>query len=194
MLRNLIPFMSVMSINLTKSFIILVLQAQDYIRSLPIKPRIPFNHLYPHANPLAIDLLGKLLAFDPAKRISCEEALAHPYLAVWHDPNDEPECSSTFDFGFEDEDSVEGMRQLIVDEVNTFRAAVRSQARAAGGTKRQETLPVPSREEVINSPIADNVPANGATSNYTSAGRAPSPVMDDPSEELARQLEQQLGR
>ncbi|KAG8742316.1 Mitogen-activated protein kinase [Ceratobasidium sp. 414] len=167
--------------------------AQDYIRSLPIKPRIPFNHLYPHANPLAIDLLGKLLAFDPAKRISCEEALAHPYLAVWHDPNDEPVCSSAFDFGFEEEDSVEGMRKLIVDEVNTFRAAVRSQARATGATKREDTLPVPSREDVINSPISNNVPANGATSSYTNAGRAPSPVMDDPSEELARELEERLG-
>ncbi|KAG8697057.1 Mitogen-activated protein kinase, partial [Ceratobasidium sp. 394] len=120
-------------------------------------------------------------------------ALAHPYLAVWHDPNDEPVCSSTFDFGFEDEDSVEGMRNLIVEEVNTFRAAVRSQARAAAGAKRQDTLPVPSREEVINSPIRDTVPANGSTSNYTSTGRAPSPVMDDPSEELARELEQRLG-
>jgi len=168
-------------------------RAQDYIRSLPIKPRIPFNHLYPHANPLAIDLLGKLLAFDPAKRISCEEALAHPYLAVWHDPHDEPVCSSTFDFGFEDEDSVEGMRKLIVDEVNTFRAAVRSQARAAGMPKRQDVLPMPSREEVINSPISDNVPADGATSSYMNAGRAVSPVMDDPSEELARELEQRLG-
>ncbi|QRW12774.1 mitogen activated protein kinase [Ceratobasidium sp. AG-Ba] len=165
-------------------------RAQDYIRSLPIKPRIPFSHLYPHANPLAIDLLGKLLAFDPAKRISCEEALAHPYLAVWHDPNDEPVCSSAFDFGFEEEDSVEGMRQLILDEVNAFRSAVRSQARAAGGPKRQDTLPVPTREEVINSPIRDTVPANGSTSSYSNPNRAPSPVIDDPSEELARELEQ----
>jgi serine/threonine protein kinase len=34
--------------------------------------------LFPQANPLALDLLGKLLAFDPSKRISCEEALEHP--------------------------------------------------------------------------------------------------------------------
>lgn len=67
-------------------------RAQDYIRSLPIKPRIPFSTLYPHANPLAIDLLSKLLTFDPAKRISCEQALNHPYFAVWHDPTDEPVC------------------------------------------------------------------------------------------------------
>lgn len=35
-------------------------RAQDYIRSLPIKPRIPFQTLYPHANPLALDLLVKV--------------------------------------------------------------------------------------------------------------------------------------
>ncbi|KAG8730858.1 Mitogen-activated protein kinase [Ceratobasidium sp. 423] len=165
-------------------------RAQDYIRSLPIKPRIPFHTMYPSANPQALDLLGKLLAFDPAKRISCEQALSHPYLSVWHDPSDEP----PFDFGFEEEDSVEGMRQLIVDEVNDFRHAVRSQARAAGATRRQD-LSVPSREEVINSPLSEKVPANGATSSFTNtSGRVPSPVMDDPSEELARELEKTLGK
>jgi hypothetical protein len=51
---------------------------------------------------------------------------------------------------------------------------------------------VPSREDVINSPVKENVPANGATSSYTNTGRPPTPVMDDPSEELARELEQRL--
>ncbi|KAJ1306011.1 hypothetical protein OPQ81_010726 [Rhizoctonia solani] len=168
-------------------------RAQDYIRSLPIKPRIPFHTMYPGANPQALDLLGKLLAFDPAKRISCEQALSHPYLSVWHDPSDEPVCSSAFDFGFEEEDSVDGMRQLIIDEVNAFRHAVRSHA-LTGGTGRHQGLSVPSREEVINSPVSDRVPANGGTSSYTNAsGRVPSPVIDDPSEDLARELEKTLG-
>lgn len=69
-------------------------QAQDYIRSLPIKPRVPFSTLFPYANPLATDLLSQMLCFDPAKRISCEQALNHPYLQVWHDPADEPTCDS----------------------------------------------------------------------------------------------------
>jgi mitogen-activated protein kinase 7 len=50
----------------------------SYIRSLPIKPRVPFKTLYPKANPTALDLLQKLLTFDPAKRVGCEEALKHP--------------------------------------------------------------------------------------------------------------------
>ena len=48
--------------------------------------------IFPHANPLALDLLAKMLNFDPAKRVTCELALEHPYLAVWHDPTDEPVC------------------------------------------------------------------------------------------------------
>ena len=71
-----------------------VRQAQEYIRSLPIKPRVPFSMLYPRANPLAIDLLTQMLQFDPLKRISCEQAVNHPYFAVWHDPADEPSCPS----------------------------------------------------------------------------------------------------
>lgn len=43
-----------------------------------------------------------------------------------------------FDFSFEEEDTIEGMKHLIVDEVQTFRAEVRAQARAAGQIRRQD--------------------------------------------------------
>ncbi|GAA6060482.1 hypothetical protein JCM10212_007113 [Sporobolomyces blumeae] len=100
-------------------------RAQDYIRSLPFKPGVPFVQLFPSANPLALDLLAKLLAFDPHERISCEDALVHPYLSVWHEPADEPVCETKFDFGFEHEETIEGMRRLIVEEVESFRRMVR---------------------------------------------------------------------
>jgi len=164
-------------------------RAQDYIRSLPIKPRVPFATLYPHANPLAIDLLSQMLCFDPAKRISCEQALNHPYLQVWHDPADEPVCEAKFDFSFEEEDSIEGMKKLIVEEVNSFRKEVRAQARAAGQIRRQDSLPIPSRDEIISSPVREYGDVPGATSGYTvSAHRPPTPVMDNPSDELDREL------
>ncbi|EKM80734.1 hypothetical protein AGABI1DRAFT_112477 [Agaricus bisporus var. burnettii JB137-S8] len=166
-------------------------RAQDYIRSLPIKPRVPFSTLYPRANPLAIDLLGQMLHFDPIKRIGCEQALNHPYFAVWHDPADEPVCPSTFDFSFEEEDTIEGMKKLIVEEVRSFRTEVRNQAKASSQIRRQDSLPIPSREEIINSPVQEHAPPHGATSGFTmsSMGQRPaSPVYDDPSADLEREL------
>ncbi|PFH53770.1 hypothetical protein AMATHDRAFT_136698 [Amanita thiersii Skay4041] len=165
-------------------------RAQDYIRSLPIKPRIPFSTLFPKANPLAIDLLSQMLCFDPAKRISCDQALNHPYLQVWHDPADEPVCDSKFDFGFEEEDTIEGMKKLIVEEVNTFRAEVRQQAKASGQMRRQDSLPMPRRDEILSSPVTEHGPFSGATSSFTQPqrGRPASPIMDDPSAELEREL------
>lgn len=36
----------------------------------------------------ARDLLSKMLIIDPAKRISVDEALQHPYINVWYDPSE----------------------------------------------------------------------------------------------------------
>ena len=38
----------------------------------------------------------------------------------------------------EEEDTIEGMKRLIVDEVQSFRAEVRQQARAGGQIRRQD--------------------------------------------------------
>ena len=38
---------------------------------------------------IALDLLGKMLTFNPHQRIPVEQALAHPYLEQYYDPDDE---------------------------------------------------------------------------------------------------------
>ena len=63
-----------------------------------------FNVVFKGANPLAIDLLEKMLELDSEMRITAENALAHPYLAQYADPTDEP-ISVPYDQSFEDMDA-----------------------------------------------------------------------------------------
>lgn len=69
-------------------------KARSYLQSLPFKPKVPWNRLFPQADPKALDLLGKMLTFNPYSRISVEEALAHPYLEQYYDPADEVKFNS----------------------------------------------------------------------------------------------------
>lgn len=82
---------------------VVVLQARNYIKSLPITKKKDFSTVFRGANPLAIDLLEKMLELDADKRITAEQALAHSYLEKYADPNDEP-TSPLYDQSFEDMD------------------------------------------------------------------------------------------
>jgi len=97
-------------------------RAREYIRSLPFKKKVPFRTLFPKTSDLALDLLEKLLAFNPVKRITVEEALKHPYLEPYHDPEDEPTAppipEEFFDFDkHKDNLSKEQLKQLIYQEI-----------------------------------------------------------------------------
>lgn len=75
--------------------------------------------MFPNASGLALDLLEKMLAFNPAKRITVEEALAHPYLEAYHDPDDEPESEPIpegfFDFDkHKDQLSKEELKRTLI--------------------------------------------------------------------------------
>ncbi|KAG8889605.1 hypothetical protein FRB98_003667 [Tulasnella sp. 332] len=102
-------------------------KAQAYIRSLPLKKKVPLKTLFPTADPLAIDLLEKMLAFDPADRITVVDALAHPYLESYHEIGDEPEAPVISERWREIE-AIETdfeYRKAIWKEVYDFRLSVR---------------------------------------------------------------------
>ena len=75
-------------------------------------PPVSYTHL---------DLLEKMLVFDPNKRITAADALSHPYLAPYHDPTDEPVADAKFDWHFNDADlPVDTWRVMMYSEILDF--------------------------------------------------------------------------
>jgi len=101
------------------------LDALRTLRALPPKRRVPWARLFPAANPDALDLLDRLLQFDPTRRITVAEALAHPYLADYADPADEPaaEPLPALDWAWDAKESVTRgeLAGLMLAEMAHFR-------------------------------------------------------------------------
>uniref|UniRef100_A0A8C4NZH6 Mitogen-activated protein kinase n=1 Tax=Dicentrarchus labrax TaxID=13489 RepID=A0A8C4NZH6_DICLA len=106
---------------------IINIKARNYLLSLPLRCKVPWNRLFPNADPKALDLLDKMLTFNPHKRIEVEEALAHPYLEQYYDPTDEPVAEAPFKFDMELDDlPKETLKELIFEETARFQPAFRS--------------------------------------------------------------------
>jgi serine/threonine protein kinase len=94
---------------------------REKIRSMPVTQGCKFQELFPHASPQALDLLEQMLQFDPTKRISVNEALAHPFLARWHREDDEPVAERLFNEDLNNNLALENYRDLIYNEIVDLR-------------------------------------------------------------------------
>jgi serine/threonine protein kinase len=84
------------------------------------KHPVPLTQKFPNTDPLAVHLLGRLLAFDPKDRPSAEEALADPYFATLANVEREPSRQpiSKLEFEFERRKvTKDDVRELIYREI-----------------------------------------------------------------------------
>lgn len=63
-------------------------------------------HMYPNASADALDLMQKLLVFNPNKRLTAEEALSHPYVKDFHNIDDEPSAKEPIRISIDDNTKV----------------------------------------------------------------------------------------
>jgi len=121
--------------------------AATMLESLPeVQPR-DLSSMFPNTDENALDLLAKLLHFNPEKRITAEEALEHPYIEQFHNPDDEPACSRIIQIPINDNKklSVAAYREELYRTVIKVKDDINKQSRGKPKTKSGKSGTKPAR-------------------------------------------------
>jgi p38 MAP kinase len=93
-----------------------------FVQSLPKCKREPLADVFNGLDEDAMILLEQMLNFDVEQRASARDALSQPYLAKYHDPEDEPVVKIPFDWRFNNaEVSIDTWKAAVYKEVVLFR-------------------------------------------------------------------------
>lgn len=101
--------------------------AQTMLESLPPTKAKKLGDMFPNASPDAIDLLKSLLQFNPGKRLTADQALKHPYVAQFHNPDEEPICTKKIHIPIDDNQkfSIKEYRNKLYSDIHKRRKEMR---------------------------------------------------------------------
>jgi len=95
-----------------------------FLGSLPQKPPQDLSKVLKNASEDAVDLVSKLLTFNPKKRIEIDEALNHPFLKKFYDEDfvrssvSGTEFDQSYEWHLRNKDDI---RSNMMDEIKKFR-------------------------------------------------------------------------
>ena len=106
--------------------------------SLPPTRAKSFHSFFPSATDDALDLIRSLMQFNPEKRITIEEALAHRYMSQFHNPADEPSCPRTIRISIDDNRkfTIRDYRERIYSDISRKKKEIRRRHLMARGYYR----------------------------------------------------------
>ncbi len=97
-------------------------KALDYLNAFPVNDRVNLGTVYPGAGEEAIDLLHKILVFNPYFRLTIEECLEHPFFKKCRKPEKEQITKESIQFDWEKEHlDRPKLRAHFVEEINHFK-------------------------------------------------------------------------
>lgn len=109
--------------------------ALTMLDTLPAIVQRDCRELFPDASPEALDLLQHLLTFNPRRRLTADEALEHPFVAAFHNPDEEYACDHKIEIPIDDNQkrSIEEYRGKLYEDIvyHKQQAAARRAAAAA---------------------------------------------------------------
>merc|ERR1719352_1228248 len=129
--------------------------AATMLESLPMSRPRPLNEMFPSASVEALDLLRLCLNFNPSKRISAKDALRHPYVVQFHNPDDEFDCDRIIRISIDDDTKlrVQDYRDQIYNEVFRKKKEQRRSHRRTleqtpqPGAPQQQQQPAPQQQQ-----------------------------------------------
>jgi len=116
--------------------------AATMLESLPRTQPTRLQEMFPHASEDALDLLRQLLQFNPHKRITTEGSLNHPYVAAFHNEEEELTCDKVIKISIDDDHkySISEYRNVLYQEIVAKKKEARRKQkakRAADGEKKK---------------------------------------------------------
>ena len=113
--------------------------AATMLESLPPTKQRRIRDMFPSAPDEAIDLIKNLLQFNPNKRLSAEQALRHPYVAQFHNPDDEPICNRRINIPIDDNQkfSIREYRNKLYADIHKRKKELRKKIMASHHNNQQ---------------------------------------------------------
>ena len=98
-------------------------KALDYLKSFDACPRIDLKTKYPAATSEALDLLSKMLVFNPFFRITLDDCLNHPFVQEVRKKSIETTEPKEIKLAFESEKDLneKKLRALFMEEINYYK-------------------------------------------------------------------------
>jgi len=117
--------------------------ALTMLDTLPPVTKRSYKELYPAASDEALDMLQHLLSFNPNKRYTAVDALEHPYVGSFHNPEEEYSSDHKIEISIDDNQkrSIEEYRGKLYEDIvrrKQEKAAARRAAAAAAAEEEDD--------------------------------------------------------
>nr|XP_033788911.1 mitogen-activated protein kinase 15 isoform X2 [Geotrypetes seraphini] len=157
------------------------------ISRMSTQERLTFEDILPSScPPEALDLVKKLLVFNPDKRLTAEEALEHPYVRRFHYPLREPALDYDVVLPVDDDIqlSVAEYRNKLYEMILERKTHVRRQKREA--QKRESTCSTAVEKSEAKGSNASRVAHNRGNQKDVKEPKSPIPKNNSKTEAVAQ--------